>query len=58
VDHIIAHFKITAAVCKKMGMESSKIREEMSLNFLRLIRIVIELLFDIWDLYFLCNDLY
>jgi hypothetical protein len=45
-------------VCKKMGMESSKVREELTQNFLRLIRMVIELLFEIWDPYFLCNDLY
>jgi len=33
------------------------VREELNQNFLRLIRIVIELLFEIWDPYFLCNDL-
>ena len=58
VDCIIVHFKVSASVCKKMGMESSKVREELTQNFLRLIRMIIELLFEIWDPYFLCNDLY
>jgi hypothetical protein len=58
VDYIIMHFKVSASVCKKMGMELSKVREELNQNFLRLIRMVIELLFEIWDPYFLCNDLY
>jgi hypothetical protein len=39
-------------------MELSKVREELTQNFLRLIRMVIKLLFEIWDLFFLCSDLY